>query len=266
MTFVSEMSAKSKWGVALLVSAMAVGCGKTPVDASATKITHGSRVDEASTGPERVSTVGIHGQTKKEAYTCTASIIADDLLLTAAHCVVDGAEMFAYFGTDMRNARNASQYTQVSAAVVHPRYRSHGEEVTPNDIAVLQLSEPIPSDHQPVQLADEDKLPNEGGTVRLAGFGITQKGNDPDILRTVDSTLAGVDDENRLVIEDEHQRGGCSGDSGGPLFVKSDGQWYLAGVLSGGPSPCRGEDVYTSVADFRSFIDQASKKLRSAGQ
>ena len=248
----------------LAVTMVFNGCGARQTDASATKIRDGHIVQASSDGPERTATVGIRGQTDREAYTCSAAVLDDDLLVTAAHCVVDGAEIFAYFGTDMRHATKASQYTQVTNAVVHPDYRSHGEQTTPNDIAVLKLEEPVPASHHKIALLSPSQELKENSAVRLAGFGITERGNDSDVLRYVDTTYAGTDDEGRLVIEDAQKRGACSGDSGGPLFVQADGQWYLGGVLSGGPVPCRGLNVYTSVAANRDFLKAAVRTLHGS--
>lgn len=62
----------------------------------------------------------------------------------------------------------------------------------------------------------------------------------------------------------EKGKDSCRGDSGGPLMgthKDSRGQayWYLAGLVSYGPSPCGMEGwpgVYTKVANYLDWIEQ----------
>jgi secreted trypsin-like serine protease len=57
---------------------------------------------------------------------------------------------------------------------------------------------------------------------------------------------------------DEGVRGACSGDSGGPLLVSDNGEWFQVGVVSFGPVNCgavNAPDVFTRVSEFVDWVD-----------
>lgn len=72
--------------------------------------------------------------------------------------------------------------------------------------------------------------------------------------------------ETQLCAGGEKGYDSCSGDSGGPLMAldSSNGRpyWYLAGIVSFGPSPCALEGwpgVYTRM---NQFVDWVESKLQ----
>lgn len=226
-------------------------------------IREGNKVSTDALGPERRSTIGLVGALKDGQFGCTAAPLTDRLLVTAAHCLLDGAKLFAYTAVETSAIRSAQDVIPVEQAIVHPKFvASQDDEIRPNDIAVLALRSALPAEFVPPPLVDASFRVNPGEEVLLAGYGISEVGDDSGTLRSVFSTLRGYDEEGRLLVEDARRRGACSGDSGGPLFAKRNNQWHLAGVLSGGPVPCRGENSYTNLATNLAFVTAAMRKLQ----
>ena len=102
---------------------------------------------------------------------CTSSLVSKRWLLTAGHCVVDSSgntkDLEAYFGIGL--AKAPFKRISVEKVVTHPDMKLDNI-FSPNDIALVKLSEDAPDFYKPVKLADE-KLNLMGKQVKLAGFG-----------------------------------------------------------------------------------------------
>lgn len=250
---------KLRTKLALLTLNMVVfmGCQGATDESSALKIRSGREVTGQQSGPEAKSTVGlIVRDTYGRESTCSSALVGPDLLITAAHCVDGFSRITAFFDRDRDTAIYAQRLIPAVEVAIHPDYQSNGVEIAPHDIALIKLRSNAPSDYKPVPLATSDTSLVSGDEVLLAGFGITESGAGSGTLRYTLATYAGKDNLGRLEINDPLRRGACSGDSGGPLFTLANGRYKVAGVLSGGPIPCRGVNYYTSVAEHLDFLSE----------
>lgn len=152
---------------------------------------------------------------------CTASLIREDLVLTAAHCVYDrtgepvAADRFT-FNAGLREGR-AEAYRNVRRVVVHPGYVYHsGDTATEvaRDLALLQLELPIRTTRiRPYAVASDAMQNEEIGVVSYAR-GREEAPSLQDVCRVVGSQ------EDILIMSCEVNFGA----SGSPVFrIASDG-------------------------------------------
>lgn len=211
--------------------------------------------------------------TKNGRQFCGGSLIDEQHILTAAHCVAN------FSSKDLRNLRvelgtiriNPKQPGQISKRVeriiVHSDYNAMTYE---DDIAIIELKSPVEySDYiKPITLS----LPlyDESDDWALAaGWGKTKEGGQPsDTLKGV--WLKVMDNEKCQEKYESSHPGGikdgmlcaaktgrdtCQGDSGGPLFLNNY-PFELIGIVSWGQGCARAESpgVYTRVSEYVYWI------------
>jgi hypothetical protein len=208
---------------------------------------------------------------------CSGALIAPDLVLTAAHCLIDEA---AYRVVAVNRAFRRVVADVVGAAV-HPEFVPGTTPRTQPgvDLAIVKLAHPLGSDFRPIDLSSSGGIGN-GQRVTVAGFGVTgeRQLSSARVLRSTDLVSLGtVQITNRVTIVADPDRlaeiagaGACRGDSGGPVLAPVPGGFRLAGIVSWssgalrGPrsSACGGLTAVTPVADHMDWILQGVKTLQ----
>ncbi len=153
---------------------------------------------------------------------CTGSVIQDDWILTAAHCIDQsngfagaGLQRVAVWGDDIR-AEGPTELIPWAEALVSPTY---DEASFTGDIGLVRLERPHP-DPTWVVLRDEPFGTDQvGASLEVFGFGATGDGRaDSGVKRTTQLPIEEVDASNIITFTPD--RNVCSGDSGGPGFVE----------------------------------------------
>ncbi|XP_043654578.1 chymotrypsin-2 [Drosophila teissieri] len=216
----------------------------------------GGQAAEDGFAPYQISLQGISG-----AHSCGGAIINETFVLTAAHCVVNAfiPWLVVVTGTNKYNQPGGRYF--LKAIHIHCNYDTPEMH---NDIALLELVEPIAWDErtQPIPLPLVPMQP--GDEVILTGWGSTVLwGASPIDLqvlylqyvphRECKALLSNDDDcdVGHICTFSRLGEGACHGDSGGPLV--SNG--YLVGLVNWGwPCATGVPDVHASVYFYRDWI------------
>lgn len=161
---------------------------------------------------------------------CTGSLIADDLVLTAAHCLYDKetglpleARSFRFLA-GWRNGR-AEAYRNVTKAVAHPLYAYEPGEDLANvgsDLALLQLD-------QPILLPQVVPFATDGAAVMGEEVGIVSYAQDRSEAPSLQEVCGIMAQRSNLMVLT------CAvefGASGAPVFALRDGQARIVSVVS----------------------------------
>jgi hypothetical protein len=226
----------------------------------------GGAVPAGDAGRAAVLIVGSHGSS------CTGVALKRDLVLTAGHCVLPGAdyklvEFDAAHQPSLRDVANIGRHPDfdVSAVLRH--------RVTA-DVALLKLAAPLRI--APAALAGSGEVVVVGDAFVVAGFGLAVRGEGKSGGTVRAATLVATGQPGTLQIRlvDPATRGeraglgACTGDSGAPVFRDVGGRLVLIGLVSWTTGPNNGEGCggltgVTPLARFRGWIEETAAKLGS---
>jgi len=190
---------------------------------------------------------------------CSATLIAPDLVLSAAHCVYDRAARLRgaadiTFNAGLRNGKAAASRT-VSQVAAHPGFNPREPLTARNlahDLALLRLETPIPtSEIDPFVLHGERVAP---GPVSVVSYGrgratLQSRQRSCGLLRRQDNVLMFDCDV-------------TFGSSGAPVFSHLNGRGRILSVISGGAMTYNGRKISLG-PHLPPLVDTLKRSLRA---
>lgn len=218
------------------------------------------------------STVGLYE--KDIGYICSGTLIAKNLILTAAHCVdAKSKNLIAVFNTEIKKAKK-DNLRKVTHWAVHPSYSQEMKAKDLGDIAILRFEGALPVGYEAAPILFDAQAVQKNKRTIVAGYGLnwtTLISRGAGVLRT---TKLDIDEpvysQTEALLGQSVRRGICSGDSGGPAYFEIGGRLHVWGVASRGDSlplffvpKCMLFSIFTRVEAYQDWIMSTMASLEA---
>jgi hypothetical protein len=203
---------------------------------------------------------------------CTATSIGRDLLLTAAHCVLPGAD-YKLLGSEPGQPPVLKTIIRIER---HPQFEINRlfNHLATADIALIKLAEPLPARISPALIDQGSENVAVDDALVVVGYGVSVRGDGRTggTARAATLVVTGRPGSLQIRLFDPVGKGlsaglgACSGDSGAPAFRNSGAAPAILGVVSWSTGPkqtagCGGLTGVTPLAQYRGWIVDTARKL-----
>jgi secreted trypsin-like serine protease len=225
-------------------------------------------------------------------YRCSATVVAPNVVLTAAHCVIDASTMAAYPLSGFRvttasldSGAAGAQVSGVSATELPGGFSTDtlpdGSVSSDHDLALLVLS--TATSAPAVALAGSPADASPGTAAQVAGWGLTSRSaaDEPAQLQWAPTVVqspswcaeqdaaelgASFDGADQLCAIDAPTDDSaiCFGDSGGPLVTEVGGVPTEIGLTDYGTCSTSAPSVFTSIAAYDTWITAELAELQAS--
>lgn len=244
--------------------------------------------------------VGADAQGQQTTAICTGSLISQNVVLSAGHCVLSTPDstlkaIFVVFSTDIKSVIpeiTSNKMVHVRAADAIIQHEGFGfdqkTKFVLNDLSLIRFKDAAPVGFQLAHMPDPDQFSNlqVGTKLTLEGYGVVSYNLDPKTQKPVgdgagtlrqidDRAIAQVtDDQSKIILNQTDNKGACHGDSGGPAYYVDPltKQKFLVGVTSQAyrldqtskDNPlCNQLNVYTNLGHYLDWIKTNLAKIES---
>jgi|GEM_PF-1953018 len=240
-----------------LMTALCLNCesanrsNPTNVVTSMASIINGQSVtdDQFQNGGLANSVVAIVAEMDGGEALCTGTLIAQDMVLTAGHCLTGaqaGKVAVVFQAKDLTDAAHPARAVLAKNFLVQKEYAD--SHLSKDDLALIQLANPAPVNMTPAKLVPPGYDISHSFLQDAIGYGQSDERHNVEpgkdgsgILRWTRLTFEGVLHAapniparmDGMILFDTSKTGVCHGDSGGPLLINNslvDTTYQVAGV------------------------------------
>jgi hypothetical protein len=211
----------------------------------------------ASDFPAVGALIVFDGQTPRLA--CTGTLIAPDVVVTAAHCLRPLRQRLPSFilSRSIDGARPGTSRI-ASRVVLHPGFDPRAAAAGMHDLALVFLARPIDGlTPATILAASEKRWLAEGREVDLVGYGRMSLASDARGQKGYGRSRVSQLQSQELVVGGAGVAQNCDGDSGGPAFISVHGQRRMVGIVSRSvksSAPCTSGTIHTRLDGEAAWI------------
>lgn len=221
---------------------------------------------------------------------CTGTLISENWVVTAAHCVLGSQPPFstlriaflqdvpkaqqegtlegALRGVDRVVVHNANRIASMCSNDQDPvnfaECNARSEPPTPfYDLALIRFKDKFANGHQPARLPEPNLKMDGKSTLVTAGYGLKKDQNEDSkrvtgVLTKIESSQFQADwsHSQEFLVQNTEAAGNCHGDSGGPIYLSTAHEVLtLVGVTSRGDTVCGVKNGPVVYSDLRQHLN-----------
>lgn len=204
---------------------------------------------------------------------CSGVLIADNIVLTAAHCLGPKTEsIFVLFGVNAASSPQEIRDVEDYRISTYWEARKYQKKNT-GDIALVKFAGSLPPNYESVAMLTPEQrdLLTAESEIIVAGFGTSNAQSFYTEGKLQHTTLQIQDPQfsiSEVLVDQSRGSAVCHGDSGGPAFIVHEDQAYVWGITSRSHNDdeglCNQSAVFTSAVYYSTWIRRMVAELQSS--